>query len=154
MIQKLPPATAALMPITATLGTVGQTGLTALFGVEEDAKPKAGDVVVVSSAAGAVGSVAAQLCKKRGCFVVGLCGSDEKATWLEDYLGLDVGLNYKSDSFAEDLAAVTPDVSNDGGSEEGGVNVYWDNVGGEISDTVIRLMGRGGHVVLCGQISM
>lgn len=146
MLQRLPPMLPLVALPTATLGAMGQTGLTAYFGVERMAAAsiKPGDTVVVSSAAGAVGSVAAQLAKRRGAHVIGLTGTDEKARVIEKQAGCDVGLNYKAPNFREALAAAA-------GSQ--GVVVYWDNVGGAVTEAVIECMAPGSLIVLCGQIA-
>ena len=146
MLQRLPPMLPLIALPTATLGALGQTGLTAYFGVERMAAASInpGDTVVVSSAAGAVGSVAAQLAKRRGARVIGLTGSDNKARVIEQTAGCDVGLNYKAENFTDALAAAA-------GSD--GVAVYWDNVGGAVTEAVIECMAPGSLIVLCGQIA-
>ena len=130
-------------PSTA-LGVLGMPGLTAYFGLLKIGKPKKGETMVVSGAAGAVGSVVGQIGKIRGCRVVGIAGSEDKIRYIEQELGFDAGINYKSDSFLKDL---TKACSN-------GVDIYFDNVGGEISDAVIMRINSHARVVLCGQISM
>ncbi len=131
-------------PISTALGVLGITGLTAYFGLLKVAAPKAGDCVVVSGAAGAVGSVVGQLAKIKGCRVVGIAGTDEKNAYLRDELGFDATINYKTDDVAASLAKACPD----------GVDVYFDNVGGEISDAVLRLINHGARISVCGQISL
>lgn len=98
---------------------------------------------MVSSAAGAVGSFAGQIAKIFGARVVGIAGTDEKCAWLRDDMGFDAALNYKSPSFKEELAAATPDF----------VDMYWDNVGGELLDAVLERAAKGARFVLCGAIS-
>ena len=131
-------------PISTALGVLGMTGLTAYFGLLKVAEPQTGETVVVSGAAGAVGSVVGQIAKIKGCRVVGIAGSDEKNDYLRDELGFDATINYKTDDVAASLAKACPD----------GVDVYFDNVGGEISDAVLRLINHGARISVCGQISM
>ncbi|XP_029454538.1 prostaglandin reductase 2 isoform X2 [Rhinatrema bivittatum] len=128
------------------LGAVGMPGLTALFGVKEKGHvtPSAKQTMVVSGAAGACGSLAGQIGRLEGCSrVVGICGSDEKCSILVSELGFDVALNYRNESLAQKLRESCP----------AGVDVYFDNVGGDVSDTVISQMNQNSHVILCGQIS-
>ncbi len=139
-LQKIDPATA---PITAHLSVLGLTGLTAFFGLLDIAKPQAGETVVVSGAAGAVGSIVGQLAKIKGARTVGIAGSDEKIDYLINKLGFDAAVNYKKDSFKEDLINALPD----------GVDVYFDNVGGDISDAVINELNKHARVTVCGAIS-
>ena len=131
-------------PISTALGVLGMTGLTAYFGLLKVTEPQAGETVVVSGAAGAVGSVVGQIAKIKGCRVVGIAGSDEKNAYLRDELGFDATINYKTGDVAASLAEACPD----------GVDVYFDNVGGEISDAVLRLINHGARISICGQISM
>ncbi|RLQ91484.1 NADP-dependent oxidoreductase [Planomicrobium sp. Y74] len=139
-VQKVDPTIA---PITTRLGILGLTGLTAYFGLLDIGKPQAGETVVVSGAAGAVGSVVGQIAKLKGARAVGIAGSQEKIDYLINELGFDAAVNYKSDSFKEDLKQTLPD----------GVDVYFDNVGGEVSDAVIWELNNKARVVLCGTIS-
>lgn len=126
------------------LGAVGMPGLTALFGVREKGHVTKGRTMVVSGAAGACGSVAGQVGRLDGCStVVGICGSEEKCRALVEELGFTAAINYRHDDVAARLRECCPR----------GVDVYFDNVGGDISDTVISQMTQGGDVVLCGQIS-
>ncbi|XP_069805345.1 prostaglandin reductase 2 isoform X4 [Dendropsophus ebraccatus] len=128
------------------LGAVGLTGLTAYLGVKERGHviPGANQTMVVSGAAGACGSLAGQIGRFLGCSrVVGICGTDEKCSLLTSALGFDAALNYKEKSLTDKLRICCPD----------GVDVYFDNVGGEISDLVISQMTKNSHVILCGQIS-
>lgn len=131
-------------PISTALGVLGMTGLTAYFGLLKLTEPKEGETVVVSGAAGAVGSVVGQIAKIKGCRVVGIAGADEKNAYLRDELGFDATINYKQGDVAASLGAACPD----------GVDVYFDNVGGEISDAVLRLINHGARISICGQISM
>ena len=129
---------------THYLGALGLTGLTAYYGLKEVVRTTADDVVVVSGAAGATGSMCVQIAKKLiGCKkVIGMAGSDDKCKWVES-IGADVCLNYKSKSFQEDLAKATPDFA----------TVYFDNVGGEILDLMLTRMAKYGRVAACGAIS-
>ncbi|MCP5181580.1 MAG: NADP-dependent oxidoreductase [Pseudomonadales bacterium] len=131
-------------PEAAYLGVLGGTGMTAYFGVTDIARPKPGDVALVSAAAGAVGIVAGQLLKCNGARVIGLCGSDDKCRVLETQFGFDRALNYRS---AQPLAQLLADVAPDG------FDIYFDNVGGETLNTVLRQMRTFGRVVLCGSVS-
>ncbi|MGC1617941.1 MAG: NADP-dependent oxidoreductase [Candidatus Acidiferrum sp.] len=128
---------------TAFLGVLGMTGLTAYFGMMEIGKPKKGETLVVSAAAGATGSVAGQIGKIHGCRVVGIAGTDEKCAWLTDELGFDAAINYKHPDWKEKFAAATPK----------GVDLNYENVGGEIMEEVLNRMNLHGRVVLCGLIS-
>lgn len=133
-----------LAPITTALGILGMTGLTAYFGLLEIGQPKAGETVVVSGAAGAVGTVVGQIAKIMGCRVVGIAGSDEKIRYLVDELGFDAGVNYKAADWRTALAEACPD----------GVDVYFDNVGGDISDEVMQRLNKYARIPVCGQISL
>jgi NADPH:quinone reductase len=130
---------ADLAPPTTALHVLGTTGLTAYFGLFDVGEPVAGDTVVVSAAAGAVGQLVGQLAKLAGCRAVGIAGGEEKKRLLLEEYGYDVAIDYKN----EDVAAACPK----------GVNVYFDNVGGEISDAVHRRLAVGARIVVCGQIS-
>lgn len=134
----------ASLGLTAYLGILGMTGLTALMGLQEIGKPKAGETLIISGAAGAVGSVVGQIGKILGCKVIGIAGSDEKITTVKSKFGFDEGINYKTTSnMQEAINALAPD----------GVDIYFDNVGGEISDAVIRNMNKYGRIAICGTIS-
>ncbi|MGK7379647.1 NADP-dependent oxidoreductase [Planococcus sp. 1R117A] len=141
--EKIRKVDTSIAPVTAYLGILGMTGLTAYFGLLDIGKPQAGETVVVSGAAGAVGSAVGQIAKIRGTKVVGIAGSDEKIDFLINELGFDHAVNYKKDSFQDDLKAALPD----------GVDVYFDNVGGEVSDAVINLLNKNARIPLCGAIS-
>jgi NADPH-dependent curcumin reductase len=130
-------------PITAFLSVYGVTGLTAYFGMLDVAQPKEGETVVVSGAAGAVGSVAGQIGKVLGCRVVGIAGGPEKCAWLTDELGFDAWIDYKSEDVAARLRETCPD----------GIDVFFDNVGGEILDAVLGQINLHARIVLCGAIS-
>ena len=125
------------------LGVLGNTGMTAYFGLLDLGEPKQGDVVVISGAAGATGSVAGQIAKIKGCTVVGMAGSDDKCIWLTDELGFDAAINYKSQDVAARLDELCPQ----------GINIYFDNVGGEILDICLERIAMNARVVICGGIS-
>jgi NADPH-dependent curcumin reductase CurA len=130
--------------LTAYLGILGMTGLTALLGTQEILKPKAGETLVVSGAAGAVGSAVGQIGKILGAKVIGIAGSDAKLSALKRKFKYDEAINYKTASnMQEAIKAVAPD----------GVDMYFDNVGGEISDAVLFNMNKYGRIALCGTIS-
>jgi NADPH:quinone reductase len=132
-------------PASYYLGVLGMPGLTAYFGLLDICKPKPGETVVVSGAAGAVGIVVGQLAKLQGCRVVGIAGTDAKVKLLLTEFGFDVALNYKTTTnMRTALATACPD----------GVDVYFDNVGGEISDTVIAQINFNARIALCGQVSL
>ncbi|GHA60749.1 putative NADP-dependent oxidoreductase YfmJ [Pontibacter akesuensis] len=131
-------------PLSYHLGILGMPGLTAYFGLLTICDPKAGETVVVSGAAGAVGTVVGQLAKLKGCRVVGVAGSDEKVAYLKEQLGFDEAINYKTTAnINEAIASACPD----------GVDVYFDNVGGEISDAVYFCINKHARISVCGQIS-
>ena len=140
-IQKVDPD---LAPISTALGVLGMPGLTAYFGFLDIGAPKAGETVVISGAAGAVGTLVGQIAKIKGCRVVGIAGSDDKVDYLVRELKFDAALNYKKPEFAAELKKACPQ----------GVDIYFDNVGGDISDQVIHLINKQARIVLCGQISM
>ena len=130
--------------LPAYLGVLGMPGRTAYFGLLEVGDPKPGDTVVVSGAAGAVGSVVGQIAKLNGCRVVGFAGADEKTRWLTDDLGFDAAINYKeTDDYGAALDEAAPD----------GVDVYFDNVGGPITDAVFTKLNLDARVAVCGQIA-
>jgi hypothetical protein len=134
----------SLAPISAALGVLGMPGLAAYFGLLDVCAPKKGETVVVSAAAGAVGMVAGQIAKFRGCRVVGIAGSGAKVAWLIDELGFDAAWNYKvGNDFDGKLKALCPE----------GVDVYFDNVGGAISDAVMQHINSRARVSVCGQVS-
>jgi NADPH-dependent curcumin reductase CurA len=138
--QKLPKI--PFVSDTVFLGVLGFNGLTAFFGMEI-AAPKKGETLVVSAAAGATGSIAGQIGKIHGCRVVGIAGSAEKCKWLTDDLGFDAAVDYKQPDWKAKLTAATPK----------GVDIDYENVGGEIMHAVIDRMNLHGRVVLCGLIS-
>jgi NADPH-dependent curcumin reductase CurA len=132
-----------LVPLPVYVGALGATGLTAYFGLLEVGQIKAGDTVVISGAAGATGMVAGQIAKIKGCRAVGIAGGPQKCSYLTKELGFDAVIDYKNENVAEALRKHCPK----------GVNVYFDNVGGEILDTVLAQIARGARVVICGAIS-
>jgi NADPH-dependent curcumin reductase CurA len=126
------------------LSALGGTGLTAYFGMLDVGKPEAGDVVVVSGAAGATGSVAGQIARIKGAGkVVGIAGGERKCAWLVDELGFDAAIDYKSENVQARLRELCPQ----------GINVFFDNVGGDILDAALLNMAQRGRIVLCGGIS-
>ncbi|MGI9166028.1 MAG: NADP-dependent oxidoreductase [Pyrinomonadaceae bacterium] len=133
-----------LAPVTTALGMLGMPGLTAYFGLLEIGRPKEGETVVVSGAAGAVGMTVCQIAKIKGCRVVAIAGSDEKNQYLEHELWVDATINYK----AGDIRPALKDACSEG------VDVYFDNVGGEVSDAVMPLINKGARIPICGQISL
>ncbi len=135
----LPPEKASL-----ALGALGMPGLTAYFGLLEIGRPKPGETVLVSGAAGAVGSLVGQIARLAGCRAVGIAGSDEKVRWLTGELGFDAALDYKAH---EDLRAALAPLCPDG------VDVFFDNVGGAVSDAALGLLNTRARVVICGQIA-
>jgi NADPH-dependent curcumin reductase CurA len=143
VLRKLDPA---LAPVSTALGVLGMPGRTAWFGLTESGRPHAGEVVVVSGAAGAVGSLVAQFAKRHGCTVLGIAGGAAKCTWLRDTLGLDHAIDYKAYADSSALAAAIKTLV-------GGVDVYFDNVGGTITDAVMPLINRRARIVICGSIS-
>ncbi|PPA68928.1 NADP-dependent oxidoreductase [Jeotgalibacillus proteolyticus] len=130
-------------PASAYLSVLGMTGLTAYFGLLDIGKPKEGETVVVSGAAGAVGSVVGQIAKIKGARVVGIAGSNEKTSYLKDQLGFDAVINYKTQNVPDALKEACPD----------GVDVYFENVGGEIGDAVLPLLNNFARIPVCGAIS-
>ncbi|WP_435361541.1 NADP-dependent oxidoreductase [Haloarchaeobius sp. DFWS5] len=130
--------------LPAYLGVLGMPGRTAYFGLLDVGEPKPGETVVVSGAAGAVGSVVGQIAKLNGCRVVGFAGSDEKTDWLTADLGFDAAINYKE---TDDYGAALDDAAPDG------VDVYFDNVGGPITDAVFTKLNLDARVAVCGQIA-
>jgi NADPH-dependent curcumin reductase len=132
-----------LAPAPVHLGVLGMTGLTAYFGLLDLGRPEPGQTVVVSGAAGAVGSVVGQIARVKGCRAIGIAGGPEKCAWLVDELGFDAAIDYKAGELRAGLRQYAPD----------GVDVYFDNVGGETLDEVLRRIARGARVVICGAIS-
>lgn len=141
MVYKLPDLKG--LPNSLGVGAIGMPGATAYFGFLELCKPKAGETVVVSGAAGAVGSLVGQIAKIKGCRVIGFAGSDDKVAWLEKELGFDKAFNYKKVDITVALKESAPK----------GVDCYFDNVGGNLSSSVIKEMNLYGRVAVCGSIS-
>ena len=131
-----------LLPIPTMLNVMGSTGITAYYGLIELGKPKSGETVLVSGAAGATGSVVVQIAKLKGCNVIGIAGGKEKCDWLKD-IGVDDVIDYKNSDVHEELPKVV----------ENGIDIYFDNVGGKILETVLELININARVLLCGGIS-
>ena len=132
-----------LAPISTAVGVLGMPGMTAYFGFLDVCEPEVGDTVVVSAASGAVGQVVGQIGKIMGCRVVGTAGTDEKIDFIVNELGFDVGINYKTEDVDSALAAACPN----------GIDAYFDNVGGFVTDAVMQQMNVHARVAICGQIS-
>ena len=141
-IIKIPKDTG--LPLTAFISVLGFTGPTAYFGLLDIGKPQPGETVVVSAAAGAVGSIVCQIAKIKGCNVVAIAGSDEKCDWLKNELGADHVINYKKENVLEALKKACTN----------GIDIYFDNVGGETLDAALTLMNKFGRIPVCGLISM
>ena len=132
-------------PLSTYLGVLGMTGLTAYLGLTQIGKPVAGETIVISGAAGAVGSVVGQIAKILGLHVIGIAGTDEKVTMLKDKFGFDAGINYNtSKDINADIKKLAPN----------GVDIYFDNVGGPISDAVLFNINRFARIIICGAISV
>lgn len=131
------------LPLSLAVGHLGMPGNTAYFGFLDICQPKKGEIVVVSGAAGAVGSLVGQIAKILECKVIGIAGSDEKCEWLTREIGFDHAINYKTESIEEELKKFAPD----------GVDCYFDNVGGETSSIVLRHIRSYGRVSVCGSVS-
>ncbi len=138
-LEKIPPGTS----VAASLSLLGSTGKTAYFGLLNVGKPKAGDTLVISGAAGATGSVVGQIGKIAGCRVIGLAGGPEKCAWLTEELGFDGAIDYKAEKVRRGLKALCPD----------GIDIFYDNVGGEILNDALARINVGARVVICGGIS-
>lgn len=141
--KDLIPIDPASAPMTAWLGPLGMIGATAWIGLMHIGQPKKGETVVVSAAAGAVGSLVGQLARDAGSRTVGIAGGAEKCQFVKGELGFDAAVDYKSDRFGEQLAAATPD----------GIDVYFENVGGAVFDAVLPRLNRFARVPVCGLIS-
>jgi NADPH-dependent curcumin reductase CurA len=138
-LSKLPKG----VPLTAFMGLLGHIGLTAYFGMIDIGRPKEGETLVVSAAAGAVGSLVGQIGRIKGCRVVGIAGSDEKCLWLRNELGFDAAVNYRTENVLQALKRECPR----------GIDIYFDNVGGEILDAALALINLRARIPLCGMIS-
>ncbi len=133
----------ALAPLPTFLGALGMPGMTAYFGLLEVGRPQPGDTVVVSGAAGAVGSLVGQIAKVKGCRAIGIAGGPAKCAYVVDELGFDAAIDYKNERVGARLADLCPD----------GIDVYFDNVGGEILDAALARLALHARVVICGAIS-
>ena len=131
-----------LLPIPTMLNVLGLTGITAYFGLLDIGQPKEGETVLVSGAAGATGSVVAQIAKIKGCNVIGIAGGEEKCGWLEE-CGLDHVIDYKATKATKEIRRVT----------ENGIDVYFDNVGGPLLEAVLYQINQKARIVICGAIS-
>ena len=132
------------IPLTALISVLGFTGPTAYFGFLDIGKPKKGETVVVSAAAGAVGSIVCQIAKIKGCYVVGIAGSDDKCNWLKNDLKVDKVINYKKQPILDKLRETCPN----------GIDIYFENDGGKTLDAALTLMNNFGRIPVCGLISM
>jgi hypothetical protein len=139
LVRLAPP----LRPLPQYLGVLGTTGITAFFGIVGATRPRRGETLVLSGAAGGVGSVAGQIARLLGARVIGLAGSPKKCDLLVEQLGFEAALDYRSPTLTADLLALVP----------GGPDIYFDNVGGNVSQTVMSTMRRPARVIECGQIS-
>ena len=139
-LRKINPQVA---PLPRYLGALGMTGLTAYFGLLDIGQPKEGETVVVSAAAGAVGAVVGQIAKIKGCRVIGIAGGAAKCSYIVDELGFDAAVDYKNEDVRKALARHCPK----------GIDIYFDNVGGEILETALSLLARRARVIICGAIS-
>jgi hypothetical protein len=133
----------AAAPLTTYLSVLGMTGMTAYFGLLDIGKPVAGETVVVSGAAGAVGMVVGQIAKIKGCRVIGIAGGPEKCRFIVEELGFDAAIDYKHEDVRVALRDQCPDR----------INVYFDNVGGDILDAALTRLARHARIVICGSIS-
>ncbi|WP_332768211.1 NADP-dependent oxidoreductase [Phenylobacterium sp.] len=138
-LQKLPD----FKPVTHLISVYGVAGLTAYFGLLECGKPQPGETVVVSAAAGSVGSLVGQIAKIKGCKVVGIAGGSEKCAWLTEELGFDAAVDYKAGDVRRAVRAACPD----------GIDVYFDNVGGDIFEACLFNMKNFGRIACCGAVS-
>jgi NADPH-dependent curcumin reductase CurA len=130
-------------PLSYHMGILGDTGMSAYFGLTDIGKPKPGETVLISAAGGAVGSVAGQVAKIMGARVIGLAGSDDKCQRIVDELGYDLALNYKDDALSESLTKACPD----------GIDVYFDNVGGPLLEVVLEHIAPGARIPFCGAVA-
>ena len=131
------------IPVIDAFGTLALVGPTAYFGLLDITDPQAGETVVVSAAAGAVGSIVGQIARIKGCHVVGIAGTDEKCQWITEELGFDQAINYKTENVPVSLKCACPN----------GIDIYFDNVGGDILDVCLKLMNLNGRISTCGLIS-
>ena len=138
-LSKLPRGT----PLELAMSALGMTGITAYFGLLDVGRPVAGETVVVSGAAGATGSIVGQIAKIKGCRAIGIAGGAEKCRWLTDELGYDAAIDYKSDNVKARLRELCPK----------GIDIFFDNVGGDILDAALARLAMRGRIVLCGGIA-
>jgi NADPH-dependent curcumin reductase CurA len=131
------------IPITSPLSVFGITGLTAYFGLLDIGKPKEGDVVLVSGAAGATGSIVGQIAKLKGCKVIGVAGGAKKCKWLTEVANFDIAIDYQSANLDETLSELCPE----------GVDIVFDNVGGDFLDSALKRISQNARLVICGAIS-
>ena len=136
-------ADTSIAALPVFIGTLGMPGMTAYFGLLDIGRPQEGETVVVSGAAGAVGSIVGQIAKLKGCRVVGIAGGPQKCAYIVEELGFDAAIDYKSENVAAALAENCPD----------GIDIYFDNVGGEILDAALTRLAHGARVIICGAIS-
>ncbi|OBA80047.1 NADP-dependent oxidoreductase [Mycobacterium sp. 1164966.3] len=137
------PVDTTLAPAPVQLGALGISGLTAYFGLLDVGRPQPGQTVVVSGAAGSVGSIAGQIARINGCRAVGIAGGEDKCRWLVEELGFDAAIDYKAGGLRRQLKTQAPN----------GIDVFFDNVGGEVLEAGLSRLARGARVVLCGAIS-
>jgi len=130
-------------PISTSLGILGMPGLTAYFGLLEIGKPIVGETLVVSAASGAVGAIVGQLGKMMGCRVIGTAGTNQKVNYIVDELGFDGAINYKTQNVESEIHKLCPN----------GIDIYFDNVGGEVTDIVMNNLAMYARIIICGQIS-
>jgi NADPH-dependent curcumin reductase CurA len=141
--EALTPIDVSLAPAETYLGALGISGLTAYFGLLDVGRPEPGQTVVVSGAAGSVGSLVGQIARIRGCRSVGIAGGPEKCEWLTGELGFDAALDYRDEGLAKGLRSAAPE----------GIDVFFDNVGGSILDLALTRLAHGARIVICGAIS-
>jgi NADPH-dependent curcumin reductase len=132
-----------IAPLPTWLGALGMPGMTAYFGLLDVGEPKEGDTVVVSAASGAVGATVGQIAKIKGCRAIGIAGGAEKCRYVKDELGFDAAIDYKAEDVRKSVRAHCPN----------GINVYFDNVGGDILDIALAQLARHARIVICGAIS-
>ena len=142
-ITSLQPVSPHVRPLPLALGTLGSAGITAYFGLLDTARLAPGDTVVVSAAAGGVGSIAGQIARIKGCKVIGIAGSDDKCQWITNTLGMTAAINYKTEDVGQRLDELCPD----------GIDVFFDNVGGDILERCLERLSLGARVAICGYIS-
>lgn len=131
------------IPIETRLSALGMTGVSAFFGFFEACQPNEGDTVVISGGAGAVGSLVGQIAKLKNCRVIGIAGRQDKCQWIQNELGFDVAINYKEENIDRALKTAAPN----------GVDIYFDNVGGDISKTILSHLNQLARICICGAIS-